>query len=152
MESLPALGSGRGVGQNDIPTRGAVGSAWARVGEEPGGRGEAGLRAECSGFPFRLNYSLGMDRASVCLRTGAGWRESVFLGRDGHGAWIIGALCYWLLSPWDVGVWVGTWDMVHPWDGWHLLCPASSPPSPTPTPAQVWRETWPSLWISWGPG
>lgn len=69
-------------------------------------------------FLFRLNYSLGMDRASVCLRAGAGWRQSVFLGeRDGHACVrIIGALCYWLLSPWDVGVWVGDVDMVHPWD------------------------------------
>ena len=62
-------------------------------------------------FLFRLNYSLGMDRASVCLRAGAGWRQSVFLGeRDGHACVrIIGALCFGCSAPGMLGSGWGTW-------------------------------------------
>lgn len=62
-------------------------------------------------FLFHLNYSLGMDGASVRLRAGAGCRQCIFWGRRDSHVWvrIIGALCYWRRSPWAVGVWVGTW-------------------------------------------
>lgn len=150
MESLPALGSGRGWDRMTFP-RGAVGSAWARWrNREEEGR-SVGCVCECSGS-FRLNYSLEMDRASVCLRTGGGLASPFSWGKGRYACVrIIGALCYWLLSPWDVGVWVGDVDMVHPWD---VLVPALSQPllCLQPPPRLKCGEKPTSLWISWGPG
>ena len=47
-------------------------------------------------FLFHLNYSLGMDGASVHLKAGAGWWQCIFWGRrDSHVCvQIVGALWY----------------------------------------------------------
>ena len=98
-------------------------------------------------FLFHLNYSLGMDGASVPLKAGAGWWQCIFWGRrDSHACvQIVGALCYQLLSTWAVGVWVGDVDMVHPRD---MLSTCSVQPH---LPGSSVERNLPFLWISWAP-
>lgn len=131
------------VGQNDIPTRGAVGSAWARSERNREEEGRLGCVCECSGFPFSSKLFSGNGQGLGLSAHRSGLAGVRFLGGKGRPRVCSDHWCSVLLAAQPLGCWgLGGGRGHGPPVGRaeHLLCPAS-PPSPTPTPAQVWRET-----------
>lgn len=92
-------------GQGDIPTRGAVGSAWARSEWNQEEEGRLGCFCECSGFPFSSELFSGNGRGLGSAEGRSGLAAARFLGEKGQPR--VGS-DHWC-SPWAVGVWVGTW-------------------------------------------